>query len=122
MPASTSATPSPSKIRWLTPPSVSLQPRQTWPKPRTDTCAALGIFWSPHNSPQPADPGPPAKAPGAPLQHAPDPRKGGFECGFVMDDREANIPAAGIVPAIGCPRGITAGQHPDRRVAPQPHG
>ena len=42
--------------------------------------------------------------------------------GLVMDDREADIPAARIVPAIGRPRGIAAGQHPDRRVAPQPHG
>ena len=30
-------------------PSISLQPRHIWPKPRTDTCAALGIPWSPHS-------------------------------------------------------------------------
>src|SRR5712691_1301437 len=56
------------------------------------------------------------------LQHAPDPRKGGFERRLVMDDRQANIAAPRIVPACGSPRRIASGQDSDRRVAPQPQG
>src|SRR5439155_1013931 len=56
------------------------------------------------------------------LQHAADPRKGGFERRLVMDDRQANIASARIVPAVGSPRRIAPGQDPDRRIAPQPQG
>src|SRR5215204_1459613 len=99
------------------PPMTSPPRRDNCAKPRSDNCAVLGIPLAPN--PSACRPGPPAgTAPHIMLQHPPDPRERGFERRLVMDDRKTDILAARIGAAVRSARGVAAGQHANRRVAP----